>query len=244
MQLNDLTEHFVKQFAGSTIFSRGNGYYRNGMVYDLQYDVDRDSLQAQVSGNYGDYEVDITMEDNYISADCDCPYEGYPCKHIVAVLLTFLHQKAQYQQQAKKRKQAESSLTKKVKSLSKEKLAELLLSYSKKYPDVKRDLMVLLESNKKATFTSIKRQIAGAFPSVESRNYAPRTIAKQLRTILKSVDNASKEMQLKVYWAVTDRTLKELNGQGISLICVRRIKHYGRFNRSLPIYKERVGYDG
>ena len=215
MRLNDLTEHFVKQFAGSTIFNRGNNYYRNGMVYDLRYDAGNDSIQAQVSGNYGDYEVDITMQDNHISADCDCPYDGYPCKHIVAVLLTFLHQKSQYQQQAQKQKQAESSLMKKVKSLSEEELVELLLSYSKKYPDVKRDLMVRLESNKKATFTSIKRQIAGAFPSVESRNYAPRTIAKQLRTILKSVENASKEMQLKVYWVVTDRTLKELNDYGM-----------------------------
>jgi uncharacterized Zn finger protein len=215
MKLQDLTDKAIKQFAGSVIFDRGYNYYVNKLAYDLQYDSDADSIQAQVSGNYGDYDVNITAASGHLSAGCNCPYEGYPCKHIVAVLLTFIHDQDAYIQQAKATKKAESSLTKKVKALSKDELVEILLSCSKRYPDVKRDLMVRLGSDKKATFSSIKRQIVGAFPSIESYNYSTYNIAKQLKTILKSVENASSEIQIKVYWEVIDRTLEELDAYGM-----------------------------
>lgn len=115
----------------------------------------------------------------------------------------------------KNQKATENSLTKKIKHLSHEQALEILLEYVKKYPDVKRDLTVRLESDKKATFGSIKKQIARAFPSIQSRNYSTSQIAKQLRMILKSVESAPLEMQVKVYWAVTDRILDELNDYGM-----------------------------
>lgn len=46
MQLQDLTDKAIKQFAGSVIFDRGYGYYVNKLVYDLQYSSDTDSIQA------------------------------------------------------------------------------------------------------------------------------------------------------------------------------------------------------
>ncbi len=118
--------------------------------------------------------------------------------------------------QRKKQKTTENSLVKKIKALSHEQAIEILLECVKKYPDLKRDLMVRLESNKKATFSSINKQIARAFPSIQSRNYSTSNIAKQLRMILKSVATAPQEMQVKVYWAVTDRSLEELNDYGMN----------------------------
>jgi uncharacterized Zn finger protein len=215
MQFKDLTETAIEQFAGPVIFDRGYDYYTNKLVYDLQYDSYTESLQAQVSGHYGDYEVNISMEGSNLSAECTCPYEGYPCKHIVAVLLTFLHNRDAYVKQAQKTKKAESSIVQKLQTLSKEELVELLAAYSKKYPDVKRDLMVRLATDTEMTLSSIKKQITHAFPPVESHQYSPPTIARQLRTILKSVEQASPEMQIRVYWAVIDRTLKELNDYGM-----------------------------
>ena len=215
MQLKDLTETYLRQFAGSTIFERGEGYADGEAVYSLRYDAGSDSIQAEVAGNYDDYEVTASSPGGRLSAECDCPYEGYPCKHIVAVLLTFLRDKARYAEEAKKRQKAQSSLAKKIKALSQEQLVEILLDYVKKYPDVKRDLTVRLEADNKATFSSIKKQIARAFPSIQSRNYSTSHIAKQLRMILKSVETAPEAMQAKVYWAVTDRTLLELNNYGM-----------------------------
>ncbi len=215
MQLQQLTDAIIKQFAGTKIFNRGYDYYLNEMVYNMHYDSNSDSIRAEVAGNYGDYDVTITTENNGIDADCTCPYDGYPCKHVVATLLTFIHNKKDYIQQETAHKKSESSLTKKVRALPKDELVEVLLSCVKKYPEVKRDLMVHLEADKKTTFSAIKTQIARAFPSVESHSYSIPNIAKQLRTILKSVEHSSKEIRIKVSWAVIDRTLKELDAYGI-----------------------------
>ena len=51
-------------------------------------------------------------------ADCTCPYEGYPCKHILAVLLTFIKDKGKYTQKAKKQEQEIEALEEKIKALS------------------------------------------------------------------------------------------------------------------------------
>lgn len=215
MQINQLTETIIRQFAGSTIFQRGYGYYESGMVYQLQYDASTDSIEAEVAGNYGDYDVNVTTQGGQLSAECDCPYDGYPCKHIVATLLTFIHNKDQYAQQAAAQKKSDSSLTKKIKVLSKDELAAILIDCVKKYPEVKRDLMVRLESGSKATYSTLKNQVARAFPSVSSSHYSIHSITKQLKTILKTVENGSTEIKIKVYWAIIGRTLKELNDYGM-----------------------------
>jgi hypothetical protein len=109
----------------------------------------------------------------------------------------------------------ETAFVKKIQTLSKDELVEILLSYTQKYPDLKRDLMARLEGEQTVTFNTIKQQIAQTFPSIESPNYSPSNIAKQLRTILDSGENFSQELQIKVYWAVIDRILKELNRYGM-----------------------------
>ena len=55
-----------------------------------------------------------------------------------------------------------------------------------------------------------------AFPNIESHHYSETAIAKQLGAILKSVENSSADVRVKVYWAIVDRTLKELNEYGMS----------------------------
>jgi len=216
MKLTKYTEAAIKQLTGSTIFGRGNDYYKKGMVMSLAYDSDNDTIQAQVAGNYGDYEVIIiTGKQNGIQAHCNCPFDGWPCKHVAAVLLSFIHQKEDYIKANKTRKKADSALAVEIKKLSKDALANLVIIYAQKYPDVKRDLMVRLESNKKTTFETIQKHIYNAFPSIESQNYSTSTISKKISTILQSVEDAPSEMQAKVYWAAADATLSELDAYGI-----------------------------
>lgn len=73
MKLTDLTEKEIQAFAGSVMYGRGKDYHESGKVYDLNYDPGADTLSSMVTGNYGDYEVTITYEDDEIDADCDCP---------------------------------------------------------------------------------------------------------------------------------------------------------------------------
>jgi hypothetical protein len=79
--------NFIKQVP-SDIYHRGKDYYENGNVSDLQ-NLDNGRWIAEVEGNYDDYNVEITLDDqgNIKDFECDCPYEGDICKHVVAVLL-------------------------------------------------------------------------------------------------------------------------------------------------------------
>jgi len=215
MNLKTLTENDVKLFAPSEIFRRGVGYCHEGRVSSLEFDQDSETITAEVKGNYGDYNVEITIDEDGIDADCDCPYYGYPCKHIVAVLLSFVNGRSQYLAEVEKTKKQVSSLEGKVKQLPKDELVEMVMSCAKKYPDFKRELIVRFEAEKPATFSTIKRQIQQAFPSVNSRSYSLLGIVRTLNSILKSVESASDSLKVDVYWAVAGRALEELNEYGI-----------------------------
>ena len=60
MKLDDVTNSWLEQFAGSKIFDRGIDYCRSGHVYRLDYDPDQGHIIAEVSGNYGNYEIEIS----------------------------------------------------------------------------------------------------------------------------------------------------------------------------------------
>ena len=70
----------------AVIFRRGEDYYENGLVEDLE-EVAPGRWCAVVEGTT-DYETEVCIKNGEVSSwDCDCPYDGYMCKHVVAVLL-------------------------------------------------------------------------------------------------------------------------------------------------------------
>ncbi len=88
-----ITEATIRRLASAESFSRGEDYYDRGAVVNLE--KRGDTLLAQVEGSsYEPYDVTIELgEGEVVAADCTCPYDwgGY-CKHIVAVLLTYVRQ--------------------------------------------------------------------------------------------------------------------------------------------------------
>ncbi|GBD96070.1 MAG TPA: hypothetical protein ENG83_15045 [Nitrospirae bacterium] len=216
MKLKALTKKSIEGFAGSVIYQRGYDYFKSGMVYDLEYNQDEDSIYAQVSGNSGNYEVEAAAEKDGINASCDCPYDGYPCKHVAAALLKFIHNSDEYISEVKKQKKEVSSLKDRLKELPKDELLKMIITCADKYPDFKRDLMVRFESDKEAVLKAIRKQVDNVFPSIESRSYSTSTAVRQFRVILKSVQDASDAMKAEVNWMVADRILNELNEYGMS----------------------------
>lgn len=72
-------------------FKRGMEYFDWGMVESVVRRGNR--LFAEVLGSEEDfYHVGIALQEGDFSASCTCPYDwgGY-CKHIVAVLLTWMN---------------------------------------------------------------------------------------------------------------------------------------------------------
>lgn len=89
-----IDEFLIRHQSTEKSFSRGQDYYRSKAVFDMQRRGN--TLEAHVEGSdYDPYRITITLDhdDNLSTADCTCPYDwgGY-CKHIVAVLLTFVHE--------------------------------------------------------------------------------------------------------------------------------------------------------
>ena len=214
MKLKDISESFVKEFAGATIFGRGKEYCQNEMVEEIKYDADH--IQAEVSGSsMGGYDVEIKGAQRGIEARCGCPYEGYPCKHIVAVLLTFIKKKDLLLKQAVEDKKKMVSLKDRVYALPKDRLAEMLLSLADKHPDCRRDLLVQMGDDPKEAFEAIRKQIHQIFRAFESEECSSSKAARQLEGILRSVNQAQPDLKARVYWAVADRILRELNEYGM-----------------------------
>ncbi|HFR4141010.1 MULTISPECIES: SWIM zinc finger family protein [Bacillus] len=91
------------------IVDKGYEYYEDGHVEDVE--IQDKKVFAFVTGNAGNYEVVIDLED-FSESNCECPYGNY-CEHMVAVV---------YDMQGA----GESAVKEKLKDLEKEELLILL----------------------------------------------------------------------------------------------------------------------
>jgi hypothetical protein len=92
-KLPRLTEAHVRELASEKSFDRGEAYYHDGSVLE-PVRQGRD-LRAQCQGSdYEPYQVSATLGKSGIAeTSCTCPYDyGGICKHIVALLLTYVHE--------------------------------------------------------------------------------------------------------------------------------------------------------
>jgi uncharacterized Zn finger protein len=88
-----LTEAQVLQLANQQSFERGKSYYRDGAIVEPVRQGW--ALRAQCEGSDDEpYVVSATLAPHGIAAtSCTCPYDwGGACKHIVALLLTYVHE--------------------------------------------------------------------------------------------------------------------------------------------------------
>lgn len=80
----------LREWAGSKIVSRGQGYQRQNLVSKLAL-LDNGGLLAWVDGTHR-YATQVTIDEEGLPKSiCTCPY-GYDCKHGVAVVLEYLEQ--------------------------------------------------------------------------------------------------------------------------------------------------------
>ncbi len=102
--LKDITKWIPKY-----VVDKGYEYYEDGHVEDVE--IQDNKVFAFVTGNAGNYEVVIDLED-FSKSSCECPYENY-CKHMAAVV---------YDIQGA----GESAVKEKLKDLEKEELLTVL----------------------------------------------------------------------------------------------------------------------
>ena len=86
-----VTEELILTKVTEKSFERGRDYCESGMVESVVQRGNR--LFAEVLGSEEDpYHVGVAFHEGDFNASCTCPYDwgGY-CKHVVAVLLTWIH---------------------------------------------------------------------------------------------------------------------------------------------------------
>ena len=93
MTLPKITESMIRAGANQESFRRGEEYYRGGAISNTAIQQDT-LLSGECAGTYSPYyQVHVELDEAGIAtASCTCLYEygGY-CKHIVALLLAYLH---------------------------------------------------------------------------------------------------------------------------------------------------------
>ncbi len=93
MQYPDLTEDQIQDRCTKQVFARGEGYFYQEAIENAMFHDGTLSATCQGSEDTP-YRVSVELTPTGIAdAECSCPYDwGGDCKHIVALLLTYVHE--------------------------------------------------------------------------------------------------------------------------------------------------------
>jgi uncharacterized Zn finger protein len=128
-----LTEKQIRDRASDQSFQKGLAYYNSGAIYNptLQSMPGGITLMAECEGSSAPaYRLRIELDDGGVRfASCTCPYDwGGDCKHIVALLLMYLHQPDEFSEH--------KSVNELLAGLEKEALIALILRLVERDPDL------------------------------------------------------------------------------------------------------------
>ena len=99
-----LTEDIIRGRANDQSYEKGRAYYRSGAIYNPSWQSVEGGvvLTAQCEGSTApSYRLRAELDAGGVrSASCTCPYDwGGDCKHIVALLLMYLHKQGEFSEQ-------------------------------------------------------------------------------------------------------------------------------------------------
>jgi uncharacterized Zn finger protein len=128
--MSPVTLEQIRARAPEQSFARGESYYHSGAIFDT---VRRGTeLEGRCEGSdYAPYHIRVVLDEagNIDAASCTCPYDwGGDCKHIVALLLTYLHEPESFEARAP----VQDTLS----ARSKQDLIALIRQMVEQYPDL------------------------------------------------------------------------------------------------------------
>lgn len=149
-----LRENDIRALASPHSFARGAGYYNAGAVLEARRIGNE--LSAYCRGSRGaSYRLSVQLgPGGVVAAHCTCPYDwGGICKHIVALLLAWVHSPEEFQETAT----ADERLAGK----SKEELITLVQEMLKRDPELERllDLPLQPDPDSPHNLDAFRRQI-------------------------------------------------------------------------------------
>jgi uncharacterized Zn finger protein len=151
MGIPKLSEEEIREYIGDRSFERGYGYFKNGAIFDARRQGM--ALKACCEGSQPQpYLAKVTFVPSGLESTCSCPV-GTRCKHVTALLLTWLHNPDEFREV----EELESALERKNKGE--------LIALIKKMLLRKPELETLLEktSREHISVETYRRQAAAAF---------------------------------------------------------------------------------
>ncbi len=128
-----LTEKQIRERASDQSFQKGLSYHKSGAIYNptLQTTPSGVILTAHCEGSSApSYHLRVELDEGGVrSASCTCPYDwGGDCKHIIALLLMYIHQPVEFSEQ--------ESVKELLVGLEKDALVTLILRLVERDPDL------------------------------------------------------------------------------------------------------------
>lgn len=175
-KLPALTEADIRELAADRSFERGRSYYNGGAITDPV--LQGDELIAECEGSdYEPYQVSVTFNENGVAdTDCTCPYDwGGVCKHIVALLLYYVHNQKDF----RKTPPFEKMLA----DRSKEDLIAIINEMLKRQPKLRSIIEITAATQKgekgKLIDVNVYRRQAGRIMGYDS----PHVVEKELKAL-------------------------------------------------------------
>jgi len=132
-----LSESAIRRWVDEASFGRGLSYYHGGHIHQPRRQGN--TLRARCIGSEAQpYRVQVTLDrEGIVSGECSC-YVGASgrCKHVAALLLTWLHAPDQFREQA--------TLEATLEERSKAELVDLIRRMLNRYPDLESLLEIPL----------------------------------------------------------------------------------------------------
>lgn len=175
-----ITEQDIRSLVGEASFQRGQKYFRDDRIFDTRREGM--TLKAKCQGSRSSpYRVEVTFNDTGItSTDCSCPIGGY-CKHVAALLLTWLAQPEEFLEQQDVDTLLEQS--------DKAELISLIKQMLRCEPDLEYLLSTVSKQGAPVDPALYRRQVEIAFRSGGHEWGGESDVADELSTIMESADS-------------------------------------------------------
>ncbi len=192
----NLTEELIKEYTDEQSFERGLNYYFDGAIFDAS--IIGTTLTAYCHGRQQEpYTVKATFEKGSLSsAFCNCPRGGF-CKHIVALLLNYIHNPDEFSRTS----EIDSILS----SLSKKQLLELIHNMIAHDHTLVTKIKFLAPLPKEFSI-DLEAVIRDIYKSFKSQD--PDRIDADLRRILSKADKLEERKE----WLLAGNIYKEVLG--------------------------------
>lgn len=173
-----LTEEIIRRRGSGQSYQKGREYYNGGAIYDPSWQSTPGGvvLTAHCEGSSApSYRLRVELDAGGVQAVfCTCPYDwGGDCKHIVALLLMYLHQPGEFSEQ--------KSVAELLAGLDKDALLALITRLVQNNPDLYHVVELAILAVKSAA-----QPKAAAQPKEKHRTQVSEPVyRKQVKRILK-----------------------------------------------------------